>query len=87
MFIGLFSGIIVAIFTYVFFSYIAPDFMERAIEMAMEEQDLSEEELEASQGFMQAFTSPIFASFWAFISRIFAVLILGSIASAILKRE
>ena len=87
MFIGLISGLIIAVYNYIFLAFIAPDFMAQVMEISMENQDMTEEQLEATEGMMGAFSSPIFGAFMAFLMRIFGALIWGCLASAILKKE
>ena len=87
MFIGIFSGILLAIFTYVFFAYMEPDLMSEIMENALEDQDLSDDAMRQAQSFSGMFTSPTFLSISAFISRMFGALIMGLIASAILKKD
>jgi len=98
LFIGLVSGIISVIFTYVFFTFLAPDVLATVSEAAMEgatadmsNSEMSAEEAEAATetvgNVMNFMMSPIFMAGSTFISRIFSAVIFGLIGSFILKTD
>lgn len=86
LFIGLFSGIIGAIFMYIYAAYLDPGIAE-AMMSGMDLDEMSSSEAEAAEQAMGFATSPIFLAFSAFIGSIILGLILGVISSAILKKD
>lgn len=98
MFIGLVSGIITVIFTFIFYSYIAPEVLDTVNEAIMsggavesDFSDLSEEdrkEAEAMMGSIMGFaTSPSFLAVSALLNRMMSAVIFGLISSLILKTD
>ncbi len=96
MFIGVISGLISVVFTFIFFSYIAPDVMESVTNAAMEQvnadmSELSEEERQKSQEMMGSvmgiMQSPIVMAMSTFVARLFSAVIFGLISSLILKTD
>jgi len=96
MFIGLVSGIISVIFTYLFFTFIAPEVLGTITDAAMESantdlSELSEEEREKAEemmgGVMGMVSSPGFMAVSTFISRMFSAGIFGLISALILKND
>lgn len=85
MYIGVFSGIILALFTYIFIAYIAPEMMEAARE-TVDFDEMTEEEAEVAENVLDAMMSPTILAFFSFIGRVIAALIFGVVASFILKR-
>lgn len=84
--IALVSGIILAIYTYVFFSFIAPEMLDTVAEAAMEQQgEMSEEQEELTEGLMGALMSPGFMAGSILFGRVFLGLIVGLIAGLIMK--
>ncbi|HXH18591.1 MAG TPA: DUF4199 domain-containing protein [Chitinophagales bacterium] len=76
-------AVIMSAFTYVYFTYINPDFIDFASEKAresMEERDLSDEEIEQGMEFMKIFMSPAAMTVMA----LFGNIIIGAIFSLIL---
>jgi len=83
--IGLVGGLIMAIWTFVFNNYIAPDAMEIARAQSME--GMSEEQMEAMGGMMDAMTSgPILMGTTVFM-KVCLGLLVGLIGGAIMKNE
>ena len=83
-------GLLMAIYTYVFFAFIAPELVEQIKEFSiiqMEEQGRSDEEIEQAEKYMPWLVSPgFFATVIALVSVIIG-LIASLIGGAILKRE
>ena len=86
LFIGIFSGLLGAIFFFIFASYIAPDMMDAAIQ-SVDLDELSEEEAEVVEATSDIMTSPLILSTFNFIGSLVMALIYGLIASLILKRK
>jgi hypothetical protein len=79
-----------AAFTYVFVTWIAPEFIDKIMEMqsmSMYEQGMSDEEIEMAQSMSANFMTPNAMVGWALIGNIFVGVILNLIASAILKKN
>ncbi len=82
---SLVMGVIGAIWTYVFFTFVAPETLDLMTQGAMD--NMSEEEAEAAGDMMGMFMSPVFFS----IVMVIGALIMGSIfsliAAAIMKKD
>lgn len=85
LYIGLFAGIIGALFMYIFVAYIAPEFMDIVAD-SIDLDEMPEEEAEAAKGVLGIFLSPTFIAFSSFIGSIIGALIYGLIASLILRK-
>ena len=85
LFIGLFAGIIGAIFMYIFASYIATNLGE-AVLSTIDTDEMSDGDAEAMEQVMGFATSPVFLAFSTLISSIIMALIYGLIGSLILKK-
>ncbi len=89
---GLFASVILAIFTYIYITYIDPSIMEQVLIKAEESvlqtnPNMSDEELDRAMGMVEIFTSPgvmtVMTIFWyALVSLVFSLLI-----SIFAKRE
>ncbi len=86
LFIGLFAGIISAIFMYIYAAYLMPDFGD-AIMNNVDMDEMSTQEAEVMEQAMGFATSPIFLAFTGFIMKLLGCLIYGLIGSAILKKD
>ncbi len=87
---GLVFALITAVWTYLFFTLIAPDALQMVTEAAytrMEEQGLSDDQIEASEGMLNMMTSPPVMSLMIFVSCIIVSLIISLILSAIMKKD
>ncbi len=85
---GLIAGIIGAIFSFIFFNFLAPDYITGIMEFQMaemEEQGMGEDELEAATAMMGIFMNPFAFAIIGIISQLFYALVEGLIASLILK--
>lgn len=86
----LMMAIVMAVWSYVFFTLVAPEALEMIKEVALEEmesQGLSEEQMEASAGMMGFFTSPTFLVLVSLIGTLITGAIFSLIAGAIMKKE
>jgi len=86
LFIGLFAGVLIAIFMYIFAAYIDPDLGAEIISN-IDTDEMSENEADAMEQAMGWATSPTFLAFTSFITSIISALIYGLIGSAILKKD
>ncbi len=90
--VGLYAGIITAIYMFVFFKYIDPAYIDRILEIAeqqMYEQNpnLTSSEAEMALDITKRMTSPIAMSLWAVAGNTFWSFILSLIYSIFLKRS
>jgi Na+/H+-dicarboxylate symporter len=86
LYIGVFSGIISALFTYLFFAYMAPDALSDIKDAALDNQEMSEDEREAAEEIMGALMSPTIMAFTGFFGSIISAAIFGFIGSLILRK-
>ena len=87
---SLFAGVIVAIYSYLFMTLIAPEFMDGAMDAVRDQweaQGMSDEQIEQSEGLAKMFMSPGILTISALIMYTVLGLIISLIASAVLKRD
>jgi small-conductance mechanosensitive channel len=85
---GIVGGLIMAIYTYLFFTLVAPDMLEVIQEQALAQtQEMSDEQMETTEKMMGFFVSPVFMSIMVVIMKFFLGLIIGMIAGGIMKEE
>ncbi len=87
---GLVSGVIGGIFFFIFVKYIAPEFItqiEDAAIAGMQEQGLTDEQIEMNMGYASMFMSPGAMVVYAILGALFSYLIYGLIFSAIFKKD
>jgi len=87
LFIGIFSGLILAIFFYVFMSYIDPDVIDSFKDAMAVDDTMTEEEREMSEAFSESFASPIVISIATFFGSLLIHIIIGLITSIFLKKD
>lgn len=85
LFIGLFAGIIGALFMYIFAAYIAPE-MGDAVMSSIDLDEMDEDEARVAEQMTGVFTSPIFLAFSNFLGSIIMGIIYGLVGSLILKK-
>ena len=86
----LFGSIISAIYTYVFFSFIAPDALAAMIEEAEQglyERGMSDQEIEVAMQWTGMMMKPWMMAIWVIVGGAIAGLIISAILSIFLKRE
>ena len=86
LFLGIFTGIISAIFMYFFLTYIAPDMSETMKDIALQDESMSDAEREAANSIVGAMTSPTAMAFFSFIGTIIQHTIMGILTSIFIKR-
>lgn len=85
---GLISGVLVAIYTYIFMSMIAPEILDGIREQAMANVgDMDADQEEQVSGMMNTFLSPGFMSVMVVLVNVFFGLIIGFVAGLIMKNE
>jgi len=96
MFIGLVSGIISVIFTFIFLTYIAPEVLSTMTDAAIADANADLSELSAEErakademigGVMGFVTSPAFMAAMTLFSRMMSAVIFGLVSSLILKND
>ncbi len=86
------GGIIGAVYAYVHYEFIQPEFIDGIREKAYNDmtagnQNMSEEQLETATTMMNIFTSPFFLSTMTLLASTFFGLIISLIIGAIMKKE
>lgn len=84
------SGTITGVYYYIYYKFLNPGFMEKMRvmqEMQMEEQGLTQKEIEQAMHFADMFSGPGMFALGSLIGSVFFIFILSLISSAILKKE
>jgi membrane-associated HD superfamily phosphohydrolase len=84
--VALLTALLAAVFTYVYFSFLNPEFYEATIEKAilqMEERGTPDEAIEAAKRFM----SPAYSAVFGFFGNVIILGLVGLIVAAILKKS
>lgn len=87
---GLAASIIVAVYTYLFFTYISPESIQEMITIAEERmagRGMSEDEIDQAMAISSKMMSPGFMTFWAVFGNAIASLLLSLLTSIFVKRE
>jgi len=89
---GLFAGLVVAIYMYVFAQYIHPGFAQEILEKSREKlmtqhPDMPDDQVEIAMQWTAKFTTPLMMMIWGFVAYVFFTVIIGLIASIFLKKE
>jgi Protein of unknown function (DUF4199) len=88
--IGLIAGIISAVGLFIYFQFIAPDFLAGVMEQireGLEEEGLSTDQIEQAMGFMKITMSPAVFSFFALIGSVILDVIFALSLGFFMKRE
>lgn len=88
--LGLTMGIVGAIWAYIFFQFIAPDLVETIREMQieqMQDQGLSEEQIEQSEKYMAMFTSPGAMAILSIFGNVLMTIIIALFAGLFMKKD
>ena len=83
-------GIITAIYTYIFFQFIAPEMIGQIlteVENQMMSSGQSDEQVERAMGYTRKFMTPQWMGIWVIGGTIFLGAILSLISSAVVKKE
>lgn len=87
---SLVTGVILAIYIYLFMTVIAPEFMDGAMDAVRDQweaQGMSDEQIEQAEGFAGMFMNPGMMAIMSIFSYGLIGLIVSLIASAVLKRD
>lgn len=82
--ISIFGGVITAIFTIIFFTYISPDMAQKILEAAqqnMADKGMSEDQIQTSMSYAAKFMTP----FWLFLFSILGSALMGIIFSLLIS--
>lgn len=88
--IAMFGGIIIGVYTLVFFTYISPDMVDRIMEEAqrsMTEQGMSDEQIEMGLNMSRKFMTPMWMFFFSVLGSMLMGLIFSLIISIFLRKE
>jgi len=90
--IGLFAGILYAIYNFTYSEFINPNISQEILDQARQKllegsQQMTEEQMDQALAWTARFTSPVMIAVWGLISNTFFALILGLIAAIFLKKE
>lgn len=88
--ISVFGGIITGVFTLLFFTYIAPDMVDKIMEAAqqsMAEQGMSDEQIEMGMGMTRKFMTPMWLFLFSVLGSAFMGFIFSLIISIFMKKE
>ncbi|MCX6312651.1 MAG: DUF4199 domain-containing protein [Bacteroidetes bacterium] len=89
-FFALYYSLVMVIWTYVFFSYIAPGFMESQMlkqEALMEAKGMPPEQIEMGMKYARKFTQPGVAAIMGLVGGMFFYTIINLIVAAIMKKD
>ena len=85
IFIALFSGIIIAIFSYIYFTHIDPQWSEIIVDQ-IDYDEMPSDEAEVARRGAEVIGSPFFLAMMSFMASIIMGLIYGVISGAILRK-
>lgn len=89
---GLISSVFLTIFTYVFFTYIAPDEIDEMMRIAEEKMlernpDMTDEQIDMALNVSKKMMSPLWMTIWALLGNAFFSAIFALIISIFVKKE
>ena len=87
--IGLFSGILIGIFAYIYHGFIRPDIIPSMLEFQIsqwEEAGMSEEQIEQTKGMTEMFMTPVATAISSIFNGVFWNVLLSLIVGAIMKK-
>jgi len=87
--IGLFAGILAAIYMFVFAQFINPGLINEIIDQAkasFQDKNMTDDQIETALDYARKFTSPIMMMIWALVGYTIVSLILGLLAAIFLKK-
>jgi len=88
--IGLFAGILGAIYMFIFAQFINPGFVNEIIEQAriqMQAKNLTDDQIETALSYTRKFTSPVMMMIWGLVGYALVSVVLGLLAAIFLKKE
>jgi energy-converting hydrogenase Eha subunit A len=88
--VGLFAGILGAVFMFIYVSYIYPEFIPQMMEAQkakMAEKNMSDEQIEQAMRMTSKMMSPIWLSFFAAVGGAISGAIISLITAAIVKKD
>lgn len=90
--VGLFAGLVAAIYSFVFAQFIHPGFVQEILEQSRQQMveqnpNMTEEQLEMGLSWAAKFTSPIAMMVLGFLTYLLVSAVIGLIAAIFLKKE
>ena len=90
--IAVIGGVISAVYSYIHYSYVYPEFIEMTLDearlqIAERSPNMSEEQIEQTLEVSKMFTSPIFFSLMSVVGSLFFGIIISLIAGLVMKKE
>jgi hypothetical protein len=90
--IGMFAGLVAAIYMFVFAQFIHPGFVQEILEKSREQMlsqnpNMTEEQLEMGLSWAAKFTSPVMMMVMGFLTYLLISAVIGLIAAIFLKKE
>jgi len=88
--IGLFSGILGAIYMFIFAQFIHPGLIQEVLDMsrqALADKNLTDEQMEQALAMQSKFMSPVMMTIWGLFASLIASVVLGLILAIFLKKE
>lgn len=90
--VALIAGIIVGVYTYIFTTYIEPEYTQQVIEAQLSKTlesnpQMSQEQLDSVREMSYKFTSPLMSFAFGIISSLFSGFIISLIAGAIMQKQ
>ena len=90
MLIMIFGGLVTAVYTYVFYTFIDTEFMTKMLEISRTEmlkKDMSDEQIEQALEISKKFMTPIMMAVIGYFASLFFGLIISLILAAVTKKE
>lgn len=89
---ALIAGIVSAIYAYIHYTYIHPEYIDVVVneareQMAEQGQGMTEEQMEQALGFTKSFTTPFMMATFSLIGSLFFGFIISLVSGLILKKE
>jgi hypothetical protein len=88
--IVIFAALITAVFNYIFFAYIDPQYMDKMINMAEEDmirKGMSEEQINMGMEMTRKWTTPPMAAIFGFVGYVFSGVILSLLVALVTKKN
>jgi hypothetical protein len=90
--IGLYAGLILAVYMFVFTKYIHPGFIQEMLDISRQaiydsNANMTDEQMEQALEMSAKFMSPPMMAVWTFVGYLLASAVIGLLASIFLKKE
>ncbi|HTX88202.1 MAG TPA: DUF4199 domain-containing protein [Bacteroidales bacterium] len=90
--IGLFAGILGAIYMFIFARFIYPGFAQEILDKAQQQMleknpNMSDSQIEIAMKYTRMFTSPVMMAVWGLLANVFFSVVLGLLVSIFIRKE